>query len=113
MLADEPVGAGKVGGVQDLAAGFADGVSASVVDVCGGVQSDPGVAMLVAVPAEEPVAEDAGVLDAAEPVGEVRPVLQGLELRLGVGVVIRAVRPAVGLGDSEVGEQERDRFGGH
>jgi len=43
-----------------------------------------------ACPAEEPVAESAGVLGGPESVGEVRPVIQGLELRLGVGVVIRS-----------------------
>jgi dipeptidase E len=31
-----------VGGVQDPAAGLADGVGAAVVDICRGVQSDPG-----------------------------------------------------------------------
>jgi hypothetical protein len=81
-LADEPFGMGIVGGIQDAAAGLADGVRAAVVDVGWGVQADPGVPVFVAVPAEEPVTEDAGILDGPEPFGEVRPVLQGLELRL-------------------------------
>src|SRR5688572_32409166 len=44
---------------------------------------------------------------------EAGAVLEGLELGLGVGVVIGDVRAGVGLGDAEVGEQERDRLGGH
>ena len=45
--------------------------------------------------------------------GEAGPVLERLEVRLGEGVVGRGVRPAVRLGDAEVGEQERDGLGGH
>src|SRR5688572_31215960 len=44
---------------------------------------------------------------------EAGAVLEGLELGLGVGGVIGDVRAGVGLGDAEVGEQERDRLGGH
>ena len=50
--------------------------------------ADAGVAVLVVVPAEEPAAEGAGVLDGAEAVGEVGPVLEGLELALGERVVV-------------------------
>jgi hypothetical protein len=45
-------------------------VGAAVVDIGGGVQADSGVPMLMGVPAEEPVAEHPGVLDAAEPIGK-------------------------------------------
>jgi hypothetical protein len=44
--------------------------------------------------------------------GEVWAALQGLELGLGVRVVVGDARAAVGLGDAEVGEQERHRLGG-
>ena len=62
-----------MGGAQDADSGLVDGVGAAVVDVGGGVQADPGVPVLVGVPAEEPGAEPAGVLDGPEPFGEVRP----------------------------------------
>ena len=65
------------------------------------------------VPGEEGPAERAGVLERAEAVGELGPVLEGLELGLGEGVVVGDVRPAVGLGDAEVGEQQGHRLGGH
>ena len=52
-----------------------------------GHQPDPGVPVLLVVPAEELPGVSAGVLDVVEPVGELGPVLQGLEVRLRVGVV--------------------------
>ena len=73
----------------------------SVVDGARGHQPDPGVAVGVVVPVEERAAVSAGVLDGVEPGGELGPVLQGLEVRLRVGVVARGVRPAVRLGDAE------------
>ena len=63
--------------------------------------------------AKNALAVRAGGLDRGEPAGEVGPVLQGLELGLGERVVVGDVRAGVGLGDAEVGEQERDRLGGH
>ena len=58
-------------------------------------------------------AERAGVLDRVEPVGELGPVLQRLELGFAVGVVGRGVRTAVRLEHAQVGEQERDRLASH
>jgi len=83
-LADEALGVGGVGGVQDLGALGPDGGGVSVVDVGGGVQAEPAVMMLVVVPAEESLAVRAGGLDRGEPGRERRPVLEGLELRFGV-----------------------------
>src|SRR5437879_167455 len=80
---------------------------AAVGDVGGRVVADPGMAVRLVVPAEEAAAEGAGVLDRADPGREVRAVLERLELRLGVGVVVRAARARVALGDAQVGEQER------
>src|SRR4029450_552281 len=90
-----------------------DLLSAAVVDVGGGQQRDPAVAVLEVVPAEEALAERSGVLDGAEPVGEGRVVLEGLELALGVGVVVGDVRAAVGAGDAQVAQEHGDRLGGH
>lgn len=61
------------------------------VDRGGGVHADPGVAVFVVVGGEEPLAEPAGIGEGAEPVREVGHVLEGLELGLGVRVVIRAL----------------------
>ena len=37
-------------------------------------------------------------------------VLEGLELRFGIRIVVRDVGARVGLGDPEIGQEERDRF---
>jgi hypothetical protein len=65
------------------------------------------------VPVEELLAVSASVLNRAETIGEVGSVLQGFELRLGVRIVIRDVRAAVGLGDIEVNEERGDGLRSH
>jgi len=65
------------------------------------------------VPGEDAVAVGSGVLDRAEPRREGRPVLRRLELGFGERVVVGHVRPAVGLRDPQVGQQERDGLRGH
>jgi len=74
---------------------------------------DAEVPMFVVVPAEEPLAVCACILDAAEAPGEVGTVLQGLELRLGERVVVGDVRPAVGLGDLQIDQQRGDGLRAH
>jgi hypothetical protein len=83
------------------------------MDVSRREQADPRVAMLGVVPTEEALAEGAGVLDTAEPLGEAGVVLEGLELALAVRVVIGDVRAAVGPCHAEVGQQHGDRLGSH
>jgi len=61
--------------------------------------------VLGVVPGEEDLAEAAGVVGRAETLGELGPVLQGLELTFRERVVIGDMRPAVGLGDAQVGQQ--------
>ena len=69
--------------------------------------------MLEVVPGEEALAEAAGVLDGTEVVGEGGPVLHGLELGLGLRIVVGHVRGGVALGDAEVGQELGDLLGGH
>ena len=76
----------------------------SVVHGVRGHQPDARVPVFVVVVAEEFVAEAEGVLIAAETLGESRTVLEGLELGLGVRVVVRDVWPAVRLGDPQRGQ---------
>ena len=63
-------------------------LSGAVVHGGRGHQADAAVGMFVVVPAEELLAVRAGVLDRTEPFREVGTVFQGLELRLGVRIVI-------------------------
>jgi hypothetical protein len=65
------------------------------------------------VPSEESLAVGPCVLDAAETCREVRPVLQRLELRLGVRVVIRCAGLAVALNNVQVRQQGGHRLGAH
>ena len=69
---------GGVGGIEHGGPLRLDGFSPTVVDVGGGVEPYAGVAVLVVVTGEEPHAEGVGVLVAAEPAGELGPVLEGL-----------------------------------
>jgi hypothetical protein len=71
------------------------------------------VAVLVVVPLEESHGEVAGILDRAEAVRVVGPVLDGLEVRLGEGVVVGDVGTAETLGDAKIREQQREGLGGH
>ena len=57
------------------------------------MQADPGVPVLVVVVGEEDAAELAGFTEGGEAAGERRAVLEGLEVRFGVRVVVRDVRP--------------------
>ncbi len=73
--------------------------------------ADAGVAMGVVVPGEEPLTERTGVFDGVKACREVGLVLQGLELRFRVRIVIADMRPAVASGDTEIGEQKRHGLG--
>ena len=66
------------------------------------MQRDPGMPVLVVVIGEEHAAECAGVLQRPERAGERRAVLQGLELRLAVRVVIADLRPGMRFEDRQV-----------
>ena len=84
----EPGRVGGVGGVEGLGPLGADLGGRAVVDRGRRVVADARVPVLVVVVGEERLAERPGVLDAAEALGEGRAVLEGLELRLAVGVVV-------------------------
>ncbi len=90
-MADEPFGCCGVGGGEDALAFGVECLGVAVVDGGWGHQADPGVAVGVVVVVEERAAERACSLDVLEALGELGPVLQGLEVRLGVGVVGREV----------------------
>jgi hypothetical protein len=91
-----------MGAVEDLLASGLVLSDEAVVDDEGGEEGDAGVKVVVVVPVEEGAAMGPGGLEGGEAVGEVGPVLDGLEEGLGVGVVVADVRAAVGLGDAEV-----------
>ena len=61
--------------------------------------------MLVIGVVEESAAEQASILDGTETTRELGAILQRLELRLGVGIVVGDVRSRVGLRHAEVGQR--------
>ena len=65
------------------------------------------------VPSEEGLAVRPRILDATEAIRKVRTVLQRLELRLGIRIVIADMRAAMGLGDIQVDQQGRHRLRSH
>src|SRR5947209_20517938 len=78
-----------------------------VVHIVRREQPEPDVMVLGVVPGEEVAAEAAHVLERAEALRKVGPVLHGFELRLRERVVVGDVGTRVGLGDAEIGEQQR------
>ena len=69
--------------------------------------------MGLVVPREEPLAMAAGILNASEADWEIRPILQGFELGLGIGIVIRDIGPAMGLGDIQIDQQGSHGLAAH
>ena len=72
----------------------------AVVNRCRSEQSDPAVVVFAVVPSEEPGTGGPCILDAAESIWKLGPILERFELRFGIGIVVGAVRPGVGLCDS-------------
>ena len=81
-----------VGGVEYAGALIADCLGEAVVDVGGGMQAQPGVAVFIVIPTEEVLTVQSSFLDQAEPAGEVGPVLQRLKLGIAERVVVGDVR---------------------
>ena len=69
--------------------------------------------MVLVVPGEEAAAEVLGILDAAEALGELGLVFQGLEVGFRERVVVGGVGPAVRLGDAEIGQHQGGGLGLH
>ena len=69
-LVDEAVWVGAEGLSEDFLAGGVEFVGLTVVELVGRHQADAHMVVVLIVPVEESSAEGLGVLDAAEPLGE-------------------------------------------
>src|SRR5271168_66298 len=98
----EADGMGSERGIEGDGALLGERRGGAVVDGGRSHQADTAVAMFVVVPVEV-LAVSAGVLDRAETIGEVRSVLQGFELRLGIWIVIRDMRAGALRGERRSG----------
>ena len=81
-MADEAFGMSGVGHLEDASPLDLDERCTTEVDVGRRVEAQARVMVLMVVPAEEALAEVAGVLERAEVLGELRAILEGLELSL-------------------------------
>jgi len=68
----------------------------------GGHQPDSRMVMLGVIPTEEGLAKSPGVLQAAEPLREIRAVFEGFKLSFRIGVVITRMGPTVRLGHPQI-----------
>ena len=78
--------------------------SLAIMDRCRRQQVQAGMVMLVVVPGKEVLAESAGILDGAEAVRVVRPVLHRFEVRFRERVVVANMRTAVSLDHTQIGK---------
>ena len=78
----EAVRMGDERGVERDGAASGERAGATVMNNIGRHQADAGVMMFSVVPGEEGLAVSASIFNRAEALGEVRPVLEGFELRL-------------------------------
>src|SRR4029078_1623988 len=99
-FAREPFWVGGVCGVEHAGALLAGDGGGAVLHAGGNVRAQPIMPMLGVVPAEEGLAVPTGGLDRVEPVGEIGPILQCLELRLAARVVGRDVGARGRMGEA-------------
>jgi len=92
----------QVGGVKDIFT-LCDGYGReAMVNHGGGEQAEPGMTMLLVVPGEEVLTKSTSILDGPKAFGEARPVFQGFEVALRIGVVVGDMGAAMGFGNPEI-----------
>src|ERR1700677_3942720 len=69
--------------------------------------------MLVVVPGEELATKCPCLFDVIEALREIRSILQRLELRLRIRVIVGDVRPRMAPGHAQIGKEKGDGLGGH
>ena len=78
-----------------------------------GHQPQASVMMLMVVPVKEHTCPSTRVLDRAKTVWIIGPILHCLELRLRIRIVVGDVGSRMSLGDTQIGQQQGHRLGGH
>ena len=104
---------GRVGGREHLLAGRYGGVGLAAMHDRRRQQANPTVAVLVVIPAYKLAHPLSGLVQAPKASREIWSILRRFELRLGIGIVIRHVRAAVGLGHAQIGQQLGHGLGCH
>jgi hypothetical protein len=109
VLAHEPFGIAGVRRGEGVCAGGPYQLGVSIVDIMGSVPGDAGMTMLLVVPPVERLDMCPGMFEAGEPVREVRPVLQRLELGLRKGIIVGRPWPGVTSFHAQVRQQLGER----
>ena len=104
----EAVWVGPEGGLQSDRALRGDRAGVPPMNVGRSHQANARMPMRGVVPSKEGLAVSPRILDTAEALGELGSIFQGLELRLGIRIVIGHVRATMRLGDRQIDQQ-----GGH
>jgi hypothetical protein len=74
------------------------------MDIGWGQKAEAGMIMPVIIPLKERVAKSPSIFQRTEAFGEIRPILERLELGLGKRVIVTEIRPRMGLGDAQIGQ---------
>ena len=109
----EPIRVFVKGSLQNLGSLIINLLCHSVVKLLGSHQSNTGMAMFFVIPIEKWMTEIPGILNRSEPVGKLRTILQGFELRFGIRIVIAHVRPTVCFSDSQISQKMRNHLWPH
>ena len=106
-------GMGLIGGLQHLLPLRLGFPRLPVVDGGRGQQCQARMVVLLVIPVEESLGPAPDLDQGAEAVGVIGSILEGLEMRLGVAVIIANVGPGMALGDPQVVQQLLHRLGDH
>jgi hypothetical protein len=97
---DEALGVRGIGGETDAVTSIEDLVSAAVMHGGRREEGQAAVVVLGVVPSEQRAADLTRMLERAEAVGEVGPVLEGPEVGLREGIVVADVGPRMAAQES-------------
>lgn len=87
-----------------------DLIGKTIMHILGRHQCDTAVPMLFVIPAKEVLAEGPAILDGAEPLRELRTVLERPELGCRIWVVVTDMRATVGFCHTQVSQQQSNGF---
>ena len=104
---------GGIGFIQDALATIEQGGGLTIMDRGRSEQPQGAVIMLLVVLVKERSDPGPGIFQRTEEVREVRSIFQGLELRLGIRIVIGDAWSRMSLGHAQIGQQHGQRLGLH
>jgi hypothetical protein len=92
-FSDEALRVGAEGAIEGLLARRVDRIDLAVMDLAKRHQAEAGMMVILIVPVEKASTECLGILDAAEALGELRLIFEGLEVAFRERVVVGGPGP--------------------